>query len=291
MASSSVVPPAPDGLTSNDFPVLWPVGTRWADNDMFGHLNNAVYYQLFDTAINAWINTEHRPGPDHHARAGHRRRIGLPLLLRTAFPAAPCGRTGGHAARARSSVTYRLGVFRAAGNEPPTMRRSPSPRSGTGCTSTSTGPPASRSRFPTPIRALLATAVRHSRHQGFRHRRAGAPQEAPRSRLCFARCRREQDHRGGRRRRVDHGDRRPTSRPTRSGTKRSRALGCWPATTTGGPASCGWTPKYKACRASIIQAVYYPGREPDPDRHAAGRPVPQAGAAVQRGADRSDERC
>ena len=57
MASVPVVPPAPDGLTSNDFPVLWPVGTRWADNDMFGHLNNAVYYQLFDTAINAWINT------------------------------------------------------------------------------------------------------------------------------------------------------------------------------------------------------------------------------------------
>ena len=46
MASVPVVPPAPDSLTSNDFPVLWPVGTRWADNDMFGHLNNAVYYQL-----------------------------------------------------------------------------------------------------------------------------------------------------------------------------------------------------------------------------------------------------
>ncbi|MGH3579530.1 MAG: acyl-CoA thioesterase, partial [Mycobacterium sp.] len=50
-------PPAPDGLASRDFPVLWPVLTRWADNDMFGHLNNAVYYQLFDTAINGWINT------------------------------------------------------------------------------------------------------------------------------------------------------------------------------------------------------------------------------------------
>ncbi len=25
---------------------------------MFGHLNNAVYYQLFDTAINGWINTK-----------------------------------------------------------------------------------------------------------------------------------------------------------------------------------------------------------------------------------------
>ena len=43
-------------LTANDFPVHWPVLTRWTDNDMFGHLNNAVYYELFDTAINAWIN-------------------------------------------------------------------------------------------------------------------------------------------------------------------------------------------------------------------------------------------
>lgn len=42
-------------LTSADFPVHWPVQTRWTDNDMFGHLNNAVYYALFDTAINAWI--------------------------------------------------------------------------------------------------------------------------------------------------------------------------------------------------------------------------------------------
>ena len=35
----------------------WPVLTRWTDNDMFGHLNNAVYYELFDTAINAWLDT------------------------------------------------------------------------------------------------------------------------------------------------------------------------------------------------------------------------------------------
>jgi acyl-CoA thioester hydrolase len=44
------VPPAPEGLTSGDFPVLWSVLTRWADNDMFGHLNNAVYYELLSTA-------------------------------------------------------------------------------------------------------------------------------------------------------------------------------------------------------------------------------------------------
>ena len=40
-------------LTGRDFPVHWPVLTRWTDNDMFGHLNDAVYYELFDTAINA----------------------------------------------------------------------------------------------------------------------------------------------------------------------------------------------------------------------------------------------
>ena len=57
MPPFSAVPPLPDGLTSHDFPVHWPVLTRWADNDMFGHLNNAVYYQLFDTAINALDST------------------------------------------------------------------------------------------------------------------------------------------------------------------------------------------------------------------------------------------
>jgi acyl-CoA thioester hydrolase len=39
----------------NDFPVHRPVLTRWDDNEMFGHLNNAVDYELFDTAINSWI--------------------------------------------------------------------------------------------------------------------------------------------------------------------------------------------------------------------------------------------
>ncbi len=28
---------------------------RWADNDAYGHVNNTVYYQLFDSAVNAWL--------------------------------------------------------------------------------------------------------------------------------------------------------------------------------------------------------------------------------------------
>ncbi|WP_063041631.1 acyl-CoA thioesterase [Nocardia pseudovaccinii] len=38
-----------------DFSVTREMTTRWSDNDMYGHLNNAVYYELFDAAINSWI--------------------------------------------------------------------------------------------------------------------------------------------------------------------------------------------------------------------------------------------
>ncbi|HEX5252451.1 MAG TPA: thioesterase family protein [Mycobacterium sp.] len=117
MASASVVPPASDGLTSNDFPVLWPVGTRWADNDMFGHLNNAVYYQLFDTAINAWINTSTGLDPVTTPALGIVAESGCRYFSELQFPqnlvvGLAVTRLG------RSSVTYRLGVFRAAGTKP-----------------------------------------------------------------------------------------------------------------------------------------------------------------------------
>ncbi len=31
------------------------IGTRWADNDAYGHVNNTVYYEWFDTVVNAWL--------------------------------------------------------------------------------------------------------------------------------------------------------------------------------------------------------------------------------------------
>jgi acyl-CoA thioester hydrolase len=31
------------------------IGTRWADNDAYGHVNNVVYYGWFDTAVNAYL--------------------------------------------------------------------------------------------------------------------------------------------------------------------------------------------------------------------------------------------
>lgn len=39
----------------DQFAVVRPIPTRWADNDVYGHINNAAYYGFFDTAVNAWL--------------------------------------------------------------------------------------------------------------------------------------------------------------------------------------------------------------------------------------------
>ncbi len=39
----------------SDYKVFRPIGTRWMDNDVYGHVNNVVYYSWFDTAVNAWL--------------------------------------------------------------------------------------------------------------------------------------------------------------------------------------------------------------------------------------------
>ncbi len=31
------------------------IATRWMDNDVYGHVNNTIYYSWFDTAVNAYL--------------------------------------------------------------------------------------------------------------------------------------------------------------------------------------------------------------------------------------------
>jgi acyl-CoA thioester hydrolase len=38
-----------------DYAAIHTLTTRWADNDMYGHVNNVVYYSYFDTAVNVWL--------------------------------------------------------------------------------------------------------------------------------------------------------------------------------------------------------------------------------------------
>lgn len=37
------------------YPAFRAIPTRWADNDVYGHVNNVVYYAWFDTAVNAHL--------------------------------------------------------------------------------------------------------------------------------------------------------------------------------------------------------------------------------------------
>ncbi len=38
-----------------DFRHFHSIPTRWMDNDLYGHVNNVVYYSYFDTVINAYL--------------------------------------------------------------------------------------------------------------------------------------------------------------------------------------------------------------------------------------------
>lgn len=42
-------------LRPHAFAIHRRIDTRWRDNDEQGHVNNAVYYEYFDTAINTWL--------------------------------------------------------------------------------------------------------------------------------------------------------------------------------------------------------------------------------------------
>jgi len=55
MSTASSPPPRPPALPRSAYRVFRPIGTRWSDNDIYGHVNNVVYYSWFDTAVNAHL--------------------------------------------------------------------------------------------------------------------------------------------------------------------------------------------------------------------------------------------
>jgi acyl-CoA thioester hydrolase len=44
--------------TRDDYGVLYPITTRWSDNDIYGHVNNVMYYSYFDSAANRYLIEE-----------------------------------------------------------------------------------------------------------------------------------------------------------------------------------------------------------------------------------------
>jgi len=45
----------PAQMTRADYKHFLPLQTRWADNDIYGHVNNVAYYGYFDTVVNDYL--------------------------------------------------------------------------------------------------------------------------------------------------------------------------------------------------------------------------------------------
>ena len=45
-------PPKPKATARADYATFSRIATRWGDNDVYGHVNNVVYYAYFDSAVN-----------------------------------------------------------------------------------------------------------------------------------------------------------------------------------------------------------------------------------------------
>ena len=96
--------------TRADYRHFVTIGTRWMDNDIYGHINNVQYYSYFDTAVNRYLID--RDLLDIHAGDV----IGLVVETQcnffsaAAFPAdIEAGLRVAHLGR--SSVRYELGLF------------------------------------------------------------------------------------------------------------------------------------------------------------------------------------
>jgi acyl-CoA thioester hydrolase len=94
------------------FARVLPIATRWSDNDTYGHLNNVVYYSLFDTAVNAILIEAGLLDPMASPIVGLVVETSCRYFSSLTYPElAEVGIAVEHLGR--SSVRYRLGVFKA----------------------------------------------------------------------------------------------------------------------------------------------------------------------------------
>jgi acyl-CoA thioester hydrolase len=104
----------PERLSRRDFPVFRPIATRWLDNDIYGHVNNAQYYSYFDTAVNGWLVEQGLLAPATSPVVGLVVETGCSYFESVAFPEALDAGIAvtriGH-----SSVRYAIAIFRNGG--------------------------------------------------------------------------------------------------------------------------------------------------------------------------------
>ena len=87
------------------------IETRWMDNDVYGHVNNVVYYSWFDTAVNRMLIAEGLLDIKDGATIGVVVETGCRYFASTAFPdVIAAGVRVAHLGT--SSVRYEIGLFR-----------------------------------------------------------------------------------------------------------------------------------------------------------------------------------
>lgn len=86
------------------------ITTRWMDNDVYGHVNNVVYYSWFDTAVNAYlieqgvldIHSGQTIGLVIETQCNYFQGLAFPQTIDAGIRVATLG---------RSSVRYEVGLF------------------------------------------------------------------------------------------------------------------------------------------------------------------------------------
>jgi acyl-CoA thioester hydrolase len=101
----------PTPLPASAFAHFADITTRWIDNDAYGHVNNVVYYEFFDTVVNGYLlahgvlDIANGPviGLVVETKCNYFRPIAFPDRIRAGLRVAKLG---------TSSVTYDVGIFR-----------------------------------------------------------------------------------------------------------------------------------------------------------------------------------
>lgn len=93
-----------------------PLQTRWADNDIYGHVNNVTYYAYFDTVINCYLIEKGGLDIADGDVVGFAVETMCRYVKPLAYPdALEAGLRVGHLGR--SSVRYEVGIFRKGAKE------------------------------------------------------------------------------------------------------------------------------------------------------------------------------
>ena len=100
-----------DTHTRQDYRWFQAIDTRWMDNDVYGHVNNVIYYSWFDTVANNFLITEggidihigDRIGYIVHSQCSYKSAIAYPEPVTAGLRVNRLG---------NSSVEYGIGIFK-----------------------------------------------------------------------------------------------------------------------------------------------------------------------------------